>query len=147
MILCDINVLVYAHRPDSHPEHARFAGWLKGLAERAQPFALSESVLAGFIRIVTNPAIFKDPTPLAKSLDFCDHLRERPQAHFLQPGDHHWTIFQNLCRQANARGKLVADAWYAALAMEHDCTWISTDADFARFPGLRWRHPLVDDAR
>lgn len=42
----------------------------------------------------------------------------------------------------NVRGSLVADAYHAALAIETGSTWITTDADFARFPGLNWRHPL-----
>ncbi|MYF03810.1 MAG: type II toxin-antitoxin system VapC family toxin, partial [Holophagales bacterium] len=49
---------------------------------------------------------------------------------------------ERLCRQADARGKLVADAQHAAVAMEHGCTIVSTDADFDRFAGLRWLHPL-----
>jgi uncharacterized protein len=36
----------------------------------------------------------------------------------------------------------VADAYLAALAIEHGCEWISTDDDFARFPGLKRSHPL-----
>jgi predicted nucleic acid-binding protein len=30
----------------------------------------------------------------------------------------------------------------AALAIESGSEWITTDRDFARFPSLRWRHPL-----
>ena len=146
MILCDINVLVYAHRPDSHPDHARYAAWLSQSVDGSRAFALSESVLAGFVRIVTHPSIFKNPTPLEKSLEFCEQLRQRPQAVFLVPGSQHWTLFADLCRRTRARGKLVADAWLAALAMEHDCTWISTDSDFAQFPNLRWQHPLDANA-
>jgi len=40
------------------------------------------------------------------------------------------------------QGNLVADAYFAALAIEHGCEWISTDHNFARFPGLKWSHPL-----
>jgi predicted nucleic acid-binding protein len=60
----------------------------------------------------------------------------------LLPSERHWSIFSALCRASNASGNLVQDAWFAALAIEHGCEWISTDADYARFTGLRWRRPL-----
>ena len=61
MQLPDVNVLIYAHREDA-PEHQRYAAWLQALTAAAAPFALSEVVLAGFLRIVTNPRVF-DPPP------------------------------------------------------------------------------------
>ena len=60
----------------------------------------------------------------------------------LAPGERHWDIFQRLCREANAKGNLIPDAYLAALAIESGAEWITTDRDYARFPGLRWRHPL-----
>jgi len=58
------------------------------------------------------------------------------------PGERHWTIFEDLCARAQVKGNLVADAFLAAMAIENGCEWVSTDRDYARFPGLRWRHPL-----
>lgn len=142
MILTDVNVLVYAHRPDSIHNHLEYASWLREVAESPKAFGLSEAVLSGFIRIVTNPEIFKDPTPASMALDFCGQLRSRPQARILQPGTGNWGLFRYLCEGPGVKGKLVADAWHAALALEYDCEWITCDSDFARFPGLRWRHPL-----
>jgi predicted nucleic acid-binding protein len=55
-----------------------------------------------------------------------------------QPGSHHWQIFEQLCTVANASGNLIPDAWFAALAIEHRCTWVTLDNDFARFPKLSW---------
>jgi len=112
-------------------------------SESEVQFGFSELVLSGFVRIVTNRAIFRTPTPLTTALGFCEQLRERPNAAALRPGPEHSTIFSDLCRSIKAQGKLVADAYLAALALENDCDWYSTDADFARFPGLRWRHPLA----
>ena len=142
MKLCDVNVLVYAHRSDSSPEHEAYANWLTRLATGKQAFGLSEAVLSGFVRVVTNPNIFKEPSPTETAFQFCRNLMGRPQACLLRPGDRNWTIFQSLCRQVSAKGKLVADAWHAALAVEYDCEWITTDSDFSRFPGLKWSHPL-----
>jgi predicted nucleic acid-binding protein len=59
----------------------------------------------------------------------------------IQPGERHWQIFNRLCIEADARGNLVPDAWFAALAIESGCEWITLDHDFARFPGLKWRVP------
>jgi hypothetical protein len=143
MKLCDVNVLVYAHRTDASPEHPDYARWLMQMAGAQEAFGLSEAVLAGFVRVVTNPRIFREPTPVDQALRFCENLRACPQACILRPGDRNWAIFQKLCNDLPAKGKLAADAWHAALAIEYDCTWISTDNDFARFPSLRWKHPLV----
>lgn len=141
MKLCDVNVLIYAHREES-TEHEAFAAFLRELAEGPSAFGLSEAVLSGFVRIVTNPKVFQQPTPTSLALEFCESLRHRPQAVVLRPGERNWQIFQSLCQSLPAKGKLVADAWHAALAIEHGCEWLSTDADFARFPDLNWSHPL-----
>jgi toxin-antitoxin system PIN domain toxin len=141
VLLPDVNVLIYAHRAES-PEHAAYARWLTALATGEEPFGLSELVLSGVVRIVTNPRVFKMPTPLETALAFVDELLRRPNAVRLRAGPRHFEIFGGLCRQTNASGKLVADAYHAALAIEHGCEWVTTDADFGRFPGLRCRHPL-----
>jgi toxin-antitoxin system PIN domain toxin len=143
MILPDMNVLVYAHRLDSIHNHEEYAAWLTGVAESPKAFGLSEAVLSGFVRVVTNRKIFKCPTPPEVALSFCDRLRDRPQARILKPGDGNWALFRSLCQQPGIKGKLVADAWHAALALEHDCEWVTCDSDFSRFPALRSRHPLA----
>lgn len=144
MQLPDVNVLIYAHREDA-PEHPRYAAWLRGLTASAAPFALSGVVLAGFLRIVTNPRIFNPPTPMDTAIAFCEGLVTRPRAVIVAPGRQHWDIFVSLCR--DIQGPLVSDAYLAALAIEHGCELMTTDSDFARFPGLRWAHPLGRGSR
>jgi hypothetical protein len=61
----------------------------------------------------------------------------------VRPGPRHWSIFARFCREIGARGNLVPDAFLAALAIEAGCEIITCDRDFARFTGLRWRHPLA----
>ncbi len=139
MQLPDVNVLIYAHREDA-PEHERYASWLRAAAASPAPFALSEVVLAGFLRIVTNRRIFNPPTPMESAISFCRGLVARPRAVLVAPGRRHWDIFVGLCRRI--QGPLVTDAYLAALAIEHGCELMTTDSDFARFPGLRWGHPL-----
>ncbi len=142
MLLPDVNVLIYAHREDSSQDHPQYAEWLVRLATGAEPFALSVLVLAGFLRIVTNGRIFAPPSTLDEAFAFVGELIARPNARVVGPGPDHLAILERLCRQADARGKLVADAQHAAVAMEHGCTIVSTDADSDRFAGLRWSHPL-----
>ncbi len=142
MRMPDVNVLVYAHREDAHPEHPAYARWLTALATGSEPFALSSPVVSGLVRIVTNPRVFSRPSTLDEVFGFLDELVRRPTARLLAPGPRHFGLFEDLCRRTRARGKLVADAYHAALAVEHGCVWVTTDGDFARFPDLRWEHPL-----
>jgi toxin-antitoxin system PIN domain toxin len=144
MILPDVNVLVYAHREDAR-DHARYRDWLRGAVNGPPAFGLSDLVLSGFLRVVTHPRVFADPTPIEQALGFARVLRSSESCVRVAPGDRHWEIFAALCGQARVRGNLVPDAWFAALAIESGSEWITTDRDYARFPGLRWRHPLADD--
>lgn len=142
MLLPDVNVLIHAHVEDSSPDHAEYARWLTRLATGPEPFALSVLVLSGFVRITTNARIFDPPSTLDKAFAFLSSLMERPTARIIGQGPDHMAIFERLCRESAATGKLVADAQHAAVAMEHGCIMVSTDSDFNRFPKLRWQHPL-----
>lgn len=141
MILLDVNILVHAHRKDSD-RHAEIKAWLESALQRPPGVAISELVLSGCLRIITHPKIFKEPTPLVQALEFVEDFHSRDQVHVLGPGQDHWKIFTDLCRRADARGNLVPDAYHAALAIELGCEWLTLDRGFARFPGLKWRHPL-----
>jgi len=140
--LCDVNVLVYAHRSDSS-FHTACRRWLEALVNGDEAYGVCELVLSGFLRVVTHPRIFSKPTPLADALTFANQLREQPNAVAVSAGPRHWDIFRGLCTSSAARGNLVADAYLAALAIESGCEWITTDRDFTRFEGLRLRSPLA----
>lgn len=142
MLVPDVNVLIYAHREDSTEDHDRYAKWLIELATGHEPFALSVLSLSALVRIVTNPRVFRNPSTLDQAFGFVEELLRRPQSRVIAPGPEHLAILEDLCRQAGASGKLVADAQHAAVAIEHGCTLVTTDADFDRFPSLRWHHPL-----
>ena len=92
--------------------------------------------LSGFLRIVTHPRVFADPTPLATALEFVNTLRAHPHCLIVAPGEQHRHIFERLVRTVKARGNLIPDAYFAALAIESGTQWITTDRDYARFPGL-----------
>jgi toxin-antitoxin system PIN domain toxin len=143
LILADVNILINAFRPDG-PSHRICRSWLEKIIEEAEPFCVSPQVLSAVVRITTNPRIYRQPTHLVDALAFANAILEHPQCRLVRPGPLHWGIFCDLCRKANATGNLVTDAWFAALAIEHGCEWITDDRDYARFPGLRWRSPSGD---
>ncbi len=141
MLLVDVNVLVYAFRRDS-VEHSRYEAWLDDLRDGDQAFGMADLVLSGFLRIVTHPRIFADPSAIDRALAFAEQVRGSPQCVGVSPGPRHWDIFCRLCRVAGARGNLVPDAYLAALAIESGSEWVTCDRGYGRFPGLKWRHPL-----
>jgi hypothetical protein len=141
MVLPDVNVLVHAHRSDSgHHRPCRI--WLESVLASDEAFGISELVLSGFVRVVTHPAVFNPPSSIADALAFAHDVMSPDHVVSVAPGPRNWEIFSKLCREADARGNLVADAYLAALAIETGSEWISTDGDYARFPGLRWRRPF-----
>jgi toxin-antitoxin system PIN domain toxin len=141
VILPDVNVLVYAHREECE-RHVEYRRWLENLWAAPSTFGISDLVLSSCLRIITHPRVFTTPTPLKTALHYVNQIRQQSNCVVLSPGARHWTIFLDLCRTAQARGNLMTDAYLAALAIESGAEWITTDRDFARFPGLNWRHPL-----
>ena len=141
MVLPDVNVLVYAHREDAR-DHVAYRRWVESTLNGDEAYGMSELVLSGFLRVVTHPKVFGQPTPLGDALQFVEQLRSQTNCVDVRPGPRHWDIFERLCRGCDARGNLVPDAYLAALAIEAGCEWITTDRDYSRFGGLRWRHPL-----
>jgi toxin-antitoxin system PIN domain toxin len=141
MILPDVNVLIYASRVEE-PSHAEHASWLSGIVKGPEKFGISPQVLSSVVRVLTNRNTFGKKYSLVDVLRFCNALTNSPNCVIVQPGPTHWEIFCDQCRVCSAHGNLVQDAWFAALAIEHDCEWITHDTDYGRFPGLRWRAPF-----
>ena len=138
MILPDVNILIYAFRADA-PQHANVNRWLTEAAEAESPFGISPLAMSALVRITTNARIYRNPSTLAECFAFCEMLVDQPNCWIVEPGDLHWTIFERLCRETETTGARVTDAWFAALAIEHGCEFVTLDRDFARFPGLNWR--------
>ena len=140
MILPDVNVLVHAFRRDAS-DHGLCRSWLEGVVNGDSRYGMSPQVLGGVVRVATHPKVFKQPSPLIEVFAFADALLGQPHCVLVQPGEGHWEIFMRLCREADARGNLVPDAWFAAMAIEAGCQWVTLDRDYSRFPGLQWRPP------
>ena len=140
MILPDVNVLVNAFRRDTD-EHALCRRWLESVVNGDSRYGMSPQVLSGVIRVATHPRVFSQPSGLDEVIRFCELLMDEPHCALIGPGQQHWSIFSRLCKEADARGDLASDAWFAALAIESGCEWITLDRDYARFTGLTWRLP------
>lgn len=141
MILPDVNVLIYAFRSDS-VDHLKYKDWVESVLNGPAAYGVAPQVLSGVVRICTHPRVFHRPSSRTDAFSFCATLLEQPNATVTVPGVRHWSIFKDLCVDAKATGNLVQDAWFAALAIESGCEWITTDRDYARFPGLSWREPF-----
>jgi len=142
VILIDVNVLVYAYNEQT-PDHRSYRDWLLGVLSSDRAFGVPDLALSGFLRVVTHPKVFNPPSPLDRALAFADALRGSPNFVPAPPGPRHWDIFTRLCRETAARGNLIPDAYLGAIAIESGDEWVTTDRDYSRFPGLRWRHPLA----
>ena len=124
------------------PSHEQCRRWIEEEAGAPRAFGLADVVLLGFLRIVTDHRVFAKPTPWDVAQGAVEALCDRPNAVHLKPGARHWDLFVDLCRRVGAKGHSVPDAYLAALAIETGSELITADRHFARFPGLRWRHPL-----
>jgi len=136
MILPDVNVLVYAFRSDV-PQHPVAAAWLTAVVKGDAQFAISKLALSALIRITTNPRSRSAASSLTEAFGFCSDLMLQPHCRIIEPSDRHWEIFHRLCTETSTRGPDVTDAWFAALAIEWGCEWVTFDRDFLKFPGLR----------
>jgi toxin-antitoxin system PIN domain toxin len=142
VILPDINLLVHAYNTDS-PLHAGARRWWEAQLNGTEPVGLAWIGMLGFIRLVTNRHILTNPMGVASA---CGHVRgwlAQPYATILEPGPRHAGILFGLLESLGTAGNLTTDAHLASLAIEHQAEFHSTDADFARFSGLRWRNPLA----
>lgn len=141
MILVDVNVLVYACRRDA-TRHLEYKTWLTSALGGSQAVGIAPESLAALIRITTHPSVWKVPLTTEQAFTFANAVRSAKTAVPVLPGADHWRLFAALCKESDARGNLVSDAWLAALAIEQGCTLVTTDRGFARFRGVRWEHPL-----
>jgi toxin-antitoxin system PIN domain toxin len=142
MILPDVNVLIFSFRKDT-AQHSVCRSWIEGIVVGEAQFGMSPLVLAAVVRITTNPRAFRTPSATAEAFAFCDNLLGQPHCQIVEPGERHWDIFKRLCLQAGVHGSRVTEAWFAALAIESGCEWITLDRDFARFHDLKCQAPTA----
>jgi len=142
VILVDANLLIYAFFEES-PQHRPAQEWLDEQLNGFVAVGLPWPSLLGFVRLVTNPRIFRPATsPVAAWRQVLDWLACEP-AWIPQPSERHAEVLGSLISLPGMHANLVMDAHLAALAIEHGLTLCSTDGDFARFPALHWTNPLA----
>lgn len=139
MIVLDVNILVSAFH-EGAGDHAEMKAWLEHTVTR-ESVGVSDAVLIGSLRVLTHPRVFDPPAPLEEALRVLDDFVAQPNVEILETLEGQWVRVGDLCRAANARGNLVADAGHVAHAMTHGAVFVSNDHDYARFPGLDWRTP------
>jgi toxin-antitoxin system PIN domain toxin len=146
VIVPDINLLVHAYNADSRV-HAAARSWWEETLNGTEVVGLPWVTILGFIRVTTSRHVMTNPWPVATA---CTHVRSwlaMPGVAIIHPGERHAeTLFAQLEALGSA-GNLTTDAHLAALAIEHQAELRSTDADFARFAGLRWANPIAEDSR
>ena len=143
MILPDINVLVHAHNLDS-PIHARARAWWDECLAGPVGVGLAWVAILGFVRITTHPRILSKPWRVREPLRRLEAWLALPHVHVAHPSDEHFAGFQDALTRLGTAGNLTTDAHLATLAIERGYVLHTTDADFTRFPGLRWKNPCAD---
>ena len=141
MILVDANLLLYAEDARS-PLHERAREWWDAHLSAGDPVCLCWTVILAFIRISTNRQVFERPLSMKEAVHRVQSWIDQPNVRIIRPTERHWPLMKNLLIAGQAAGNLVTDAHLAALAIEHGCTFCSTDSDFSRFPKLKWVNPL-----
>jgi len=95
VILCDVNVLVCAHK-EGADRHDEYRAWLEEAMNGDEAFGVSDLVLSSVLRIVTHPRVFDPPSSWYRAREFADSVRSAPNAVPVAPGPRHWQIFTEL---------------------------------------------------
>ena len=143
MKIVDTNLLIYAYVP-ALPEHASAKRWLEETLTADESVGLAWVSVLGFVRVVTNPRIFRVPLLLDRAVAVVDEWFQQQSVEVVLPTPRHWSTLREMLTVGQASGALTTDAHLAALAVEHGATLYTTDRDFSRFPGVRVVNPLAD---
>jgi toxin-antitoxin system PIN domain toxin len=99
--------------------------------------------LIAFMRISAAPRILERPLSIMAAWRQVDDWLAQERVWMPSATDRHPAVLAGLLPHCGPVSAMVHDAHLAALAIEHGLELCSADADFARFPGLRWRNPLA----
>lgn len=118
--------------------------WLTEEINHGSSIGIPQIAMSGFARVATLPKVWPRPATLDSVLQFCSRMLSVPMVSVLQPSENHWEIFDRLCRETDARGNKIPDAYLAAFAITRGGTFVTMDAGFSRFAGLVTFNPLDD---
>ena len=141
MIVPDLNLLVYAHNA-ADPRHAAARAWWEQCLNGHEPVGVAWVTLLGFVRLTTHRQVLVTPLTVKIAVTIVEEWLDQPVVRVLVPGRDHARHCFGFLRRLGVAGNLTTDAHLAALAVEYQAELHSTDTDFARFAGLRWRNPL-----
>lgn len=141
MILVDANIALYAYDTTS-PHHEAARVWLEDVLNGDEEVDFALTSLLAFIRISTNPVVFRRPLRASEAIGIVTGWLGRPNVRTALPTERHWAILDEVATGGQARGPLIMDAHLAALALERGATLATSDRDFARFPRLRLIDPI-----
>jgi toxin-antitoxin system PIN domain toxin len=144
--LVDANLLLYAV-DESSPHHEPARTWLEDALSGTESVGFAWTVLLAVLRLSTQPRVFRNPLAGDEAFELVDGWLGEPSAAAVHPTARHPAILRALLEPLGTAGNLTTDAHLAALAIEHGAELCSADADFARFPGLRWTNPLAPSGR
>jgi len=143
MIAIDSNILVYGHRPGDDFNDEAFE-LLRDLANGSRSWAIPFPCIHEFVRNVTDPRIYANPTPLDTAFDQISAWMEAPSLRLLSEGRRHVELLSRIAIGGRAVGAKIHDARIAAICLDHGVSELWTaDRDFGRFPSLKTRNPLV----
>ncbi len=145
MILPDINLLLYAYNPHV-PQHGASSRWWEEAMNGSELIGLPNEVTLGFVRIATNPRMGAAAVTVDRAWQVVETWLALPVVRILTPTADHFAKVMTLVTQAMGSGTLVSDAALACYAIENRAVLHTNDADFSRFPALKWRNPLLSSS-
>ncbi len=142
MIVLDANILIYAY-DTATPFYKAASAWVEKIFSSTELIGIPLQTVGAFLRLITDSRLPGDRMSMAEAVEVVDHWFAQPNIKFLAPDENHWLRLRQMLLEGQVRGPLVTDAQLAALTMEYGGVLHTCDRDFARFPGLRWKNPLV----
>ena len=146
MILVDTNLLIYAYAKDL-PQHEAALEWLDQQLNEAPRIGLPWASLLAFVRLVSNPRIFKNPVSLPVAWQQVETWLSAPSVWIPAPTARHAAILGELLSTEGLKANDVPDVHLAALAIEHDLLLCTSDGGYDRFADLKWQKPLTEPGK
>ena len=141
MLGLDANFLVYAHRSDN-PFRLIARTATDRLTRGIGSWSVPVVCVHEFLAVVTNPKIFKQPTPRALAFQHIETLLAQTGARLLMPTDKHLVVLRQLADTGQTLGAQFHDARVAATCLENGMTTLwAADRDFSAYPQLVCRSP------
>ncbi|MFT4259618.1 TA system VapC family ribonuclease toxin [Microbacterium sp.] len=123
--------------PSGSPaQHEVTHPWLAELLGGQDDVVVPDAVWVGFLRIVTHPNALLQPSTLDEAASFITDVVGAPAYLTAAPFTESATRLVHLCRESQASGNLVPDAYIASVALGYGCPVATFDRDFRRFDGL-----------